>query len=177
MVNQIATKTFLNPFSGLTYYNVQIDGILLEDIILSKVKEEIIPGLVPTLLNWLNNEDERKVVWDRAFPSIGEKSKLPILMCSEDIDLWCTLIIVEVTRDNDFVYWNKFGLENSDAQIAEEIAKSVEWFKEVNSMKFDLKQYEFVLNEFRKFLREKNNNPYPPKLNEKVNVWEFKSIH
>ncbi len=86
MINKISTKTYLNTFSDKKFYVIEVDGKSLEDVIM-KNRPNIKRGIVPTLLNWLSNNEERKVVWDRVIPSIGEKSKLPILMCSEDIDL------------------------------------------------------------------------------------------
>lgn len=120
MINKISTKTYVNPFSGENFYMIEIDSKSLEGIILEN-RPDIKKGIVPTFLNWLTNEDERKLVWERAIPKIGEKSRLPILMCSDDLDLWCTLIMVEVETDNKYVYWNKFGLEDSDAVKSEEI--------------------------------------------------------
>lgn len=134
-INSISTKTYLNSFSGNYFYIIEIDGKPLEDIILEN-QTQVSRGIVPTLLNWLENEEERKEVWERTLPVEGTKADFPILMCSEDIDLWCTLIMVEVTTDEKYVYWNKFGLENSDAQTPKEIGKNIEWFPNIPKMIF-----------------------------------------
>lgn len=160
MTNKISTKTFFNYFSKENFYIIEIDGKSLEDLILKK-QPQIMRGIVPTLLNWLGNIEERKVVWSRVLPEKFKKSKLPILMCSEDIDLWCTLIMVEVEIDEDYVYWNKFGIEDSDAEIPEEIGKSIKWFSNIPKMIFDKAEYKYVLDEFRMRLNE--NSKYDPK--------------
>ena len=147
-INRISTKTYLNPFSDQTFYVLEIDGRSLEDIILEN-QPEITRGIVPTLLNWLSDEKEREVVWQRVFPQKGAVERLPILMCSEDIDLWCTLIMVEVEMDEQYVYWNRFGLEDSDARTPEEIGKSVRWFSGIPKMCFNRKEFEEVVNKFR----------------------------
>ncbi|WP_442266917.1 hypothetical protein ACSIGC_04265 [Tenacibaculum sp. ZS6-P6] len=170
MINKISTKTYVNTFSGENFYMIEIDGKSLEDIILEN-RPDIKKGIVPTFLNWLTNEDERKLVWERAIPKIGEKSRLPILMCSDDLDLWCTLIMVEVETDNKYVYWNKFGLEDSDAVKSEEIGKSVEWFIGIKNMRFDKNEYLNLLNEYR--LRLSEDQEYLPKENEIVEVYKF----
>jgi hypothetical protein len=170
MINKISTKTYLNTFSGKNFYVIEIDGKSLEDIIMEK-RPDIKKGIVPTFLNWLGNGEERKVVWERAIPKIGKKSILPILMCSEDIDLWCTLIMVEVEADEKNVYWNKFGLEDSDAQEPNEIGKSVEWFSGMSKLTFDRTQYQSVLNEFR--LRLDESLHYNPKENEIVKEYKI----
>ena len=171
MKNRISTKTYLNTFSGKNFYIIEIDGKSLEDIILEKYPE-ITQGIVPTLLNWLEDEEERKVVWNRVLPDKLEKSNLPILMCSEDIDLWCTLIMVEVETDENHVYWNRFGLEVSDAQNPNEIGKSINWFSGIPKMVFDKNEYECVLEEFRSRLDEKQD--YHSKASEIVNEYKIR---
>ncbi len=171
MINKISTKTYLNTFSGNNFYVIEIDGKPLEDIIMEN-RPDIKKGIVPTLLNWLGSNEERKVVWDRAIPKIGEKSIFPILMCSEDIDLWCTLIMVEVETDGKYVYWNKFGLEDSDAEKPEDIGKSVEWFSGIKNLIFEKNEYLNLLSEFR--IRLDGNLDYSPK--EKETVKEYKNL-
>jgi hypothetical protein len=174
MINQITTKTFLNPFSKKNYYDLLVDNTLLEEVILSKIKERITPGLVPTLLNWLSNKRERKVVWERVLPQIGKKSNLPLLMCSEDIDFWGTLIITEVERDEKFVYWKRFGLDDSDTVKPEEIGDNVKWFSGPKPMKFLIKEYQLILSKYKKYLDYEGNDVYPKKINEEVEIWELK---
>ncbi|WP_338763829.1 hypothetical protein WAF17_20510 [Bernardetia sp. ABR2-2B] len=169
-MNKISTKTYKNTFSKANFYIIEIDNKSLEDIILES-QTDIARGLVPTLLNWLDNPLEQKVVWERTLPSINEKLNLPILMCSEDIDLWCTLIIVEVEVKGNFVYWNKFGIENSDAVTPQEIGKSINWFLSSPSFVFDKNNYINVLDEFR--LRLDENIDYTPKHKEMVEDYKL----
>ncbi len=158
-MNKIATRTYLNPFSGKNFYHIEIDGRSLEDMIM-EVRPDLKKGIVPSLLNWLTDENERKVVWDRVIPNDGQKTKLPILMCSEDLDLWCTLIMVEVEADKNLIHWNRFGLEDSDAQTPEEIGKSIDWFSGIERLSFSREAYENMLDEFRMRLDE--NSIYSP---------------
>ena len=170
MNNKISTKTYLNTFSGQNFYIIEIDGRSLEDVIL-EFRPDIVKGIVPTLLNWLWNEEERKVVWERVIPMIGEKTKLPILMCSDDIDFWCTLVMVEVETKGNLVFWNKFGIENSDVQNPDEIGKSVEWFSNIPKLSFERSEYERVINEFR--IRLDVNQKYTPKKFEIVKEYKL----
>ncbi len=170
MSNTLSTKTYLNKFTGKTFYIIEVDRRSIEDIIL-KYRPEIKRGIVPTLLNWLSDPEERRVVWERTLPHKGKKSNLPILMCSEDIDLWCTLIMVEVEADENFVYWNRFGLENSDAKTPEEIGKSIEWYSNIPRMIFDKKKYEKLLDKFRVRLDE--TNEYTPSEAEIVEEYQL----
>lgn len=160
--NTITTQTFLNPFSNKTFYHIAVDGVCLEDIII-KNSEGLNKGLVPTLLNWLYEENEKSEVWKRVEMS---DTMLPLLMCSDDIDLWCTLIMVEMHKDEDYVYWKRFGLEDSDATTVDEIGKSIKWFPQVPSMVFKRTSFERMVMDFKLGLEEKIG--YPPAEKEKV---------
>jgi hypothetical protein len=59
--NRISTRTFLNPFSGKTFYVLEVDGRSVEDIILGN-QPEITRGIVPTLLNWLRDDEEKQAI-------------------------------------------------------------------------------------------------------------------
>ena len=159
MTNKISTEIRFNTFSNKNYYIINIDGMPLEDIIIS-TRPEIIPGLVPTLLNWLSDENERELVWSRVLPTNSSTSNLPILMCGDDVDLYCTVIIVEVEETKDYVYWNKFGLEKGDIYDLEIIGNEVEWFNNIKTMKFKKDEYLKVLNEFKFYLDKTIVNPY-----------------
>ena len=171
--NKISTKTCFNPFTKSNYYIIEVDGMSLEKIVLDKCNEDITPGLVPTLLNWLSDLEEREVVWSRTLPEEKKKANLPILMCSEDIDLWCTLIIAEVEVDKDYVYWNKFGLEVSDAETPQEIGKEVKWYKDIPPMIFSRKEYEELLNRFKIYLDDSKSDEYVAQPFENVQIQEY----
>lgn len=38
-----------------------------------------------------------------------DSSILPVLLCPDDLDFSCIVMVVEVERNNDFVYWNQIG--------------------------------------------------------------------
>jgi hypothetical protein len=153
-LNTISIKTYQNEFSGNNYYGILIDGISLEEHALKNSTTEITPGLVSTFLNWLDDPLEQKIVWKRALPETYSKVNLPVLMCSEDIDLWCTVIIAEVEVDDHYVYWNKFGLDTSDFEdTPEPIGTTVDWFSG-NTLVFKRDEYENVLNAFKKYLHD-----------------------
>jgi hypothetical protein len=79
--------------------------------------------------------------------------------------------MVEVTTDEKYVYWNKFGLENSDAQTPKEIGKNIEWFPNIPKMIFSKTEYKMVLEEFRK--RLSGELEYVKSLNEIVTEYKL----
>lgn len=153
-MNRISIKTCLNKFSGENYYDILVDNIPLETHALKRSPNDITPGLVSTFLNWLSDPQEQEIVWKRALPEGYSKVNLPILMCGDDIDLWCDVIIAEVEVDDDYVYWNKLGLDNSTFEnTAASIGTTVDWFPGKPFI-FDRKEYENVLSSFKKYLTD-----------------------
>ena len=37
---------------------------------------------------------------------------LPIYMCPDDLDFSCIVLVVEVEKTKDYVYWNRVGYVN-----------------------------------------------------------------
>ena len=113
-MNKLSTKLLFNNFSKLNYSIIEVDGKPLGEIVEELSDNQTHSELVPTLLNWLDNPWERCLVWKRTLPAIGETVNAPILMCSEDVDLWCDLIHVRVKREKDFILWEDIGIETHD---------------------------------------------------------------
>lgn len=159
MISRIETNILVNPFTNYNYYDILIDGISLEETILKNLNIEIKKGLVSTFLNWLSNPSERETVWKRTLPEIDQTTFLPILMCGEDLDLLCDVIIAETVTDNNYVYWKRFGLDIGNGEnMPKSIGKNVQWFMNSSEIIFDKNQYSEVLNKFRKYLNEENGN-------------------
>ncbi|WP_420571991.1 hypothetical protein [Kordia sp.] len=151
-MNTISIETYRNEYTGNNYYGILIDGISLEEHALKNSFKDIIPGLVSTFLNWLDDPQEQKIVWERALPEPYTKTNLPILMCGDDLDLWCTVIIAEVETDDDYVYWNKIGHDvGDDKNMPASIGTTVDWFSG-ETLVFKRKEYESVLKSFKKYL-------------------------
>lgn len=147
----------VNKFNYNDYYEILVDGISLEDLILENTEIGIEKGLVSTFLNWLDNPRERKIVWERALPNLNSTTFLPILMCGDDLDFNCTIIITECESDTEHVYWKRFGLDvGGNENMPESIGENVQWFKNSESLVFDKKQYIAILERFRSYLDEEN---------------------
>lgn len=64
-------------------------------------------GLCPAWSKELNFKGDIHFVWELIH---REKTTiLPILLCPEDLDFSCIVIVVEVEKTKDFVYWNRIG--------------------------------------------------------------------
>jgi len=88
---------------------ITIDGEPLDHLIARHISDDdqtrtSYVGLVPTMLDWLEDPNERRLVWRRVLAEEGRRQAVPILMCPDDVDLWCTVIIADVeTRGNDVI--------------------------------------------------------------------------
>ena len=160
-MNKLSTKLLYNAFSKLNYSIIEVDGKPLGEMVEELSRNKMHSQLVPTLLNWLGNPWERCVVWKRILPAVGETVNAPILMCSEDVDLWCDLIHVRVKREQDYVMWEDIGIEshnprtdlslgkeNSDFTDIQNIGYSVYWLK-TGPLKFTLENYIDILTHFK----------------------------
>lgn len=108
-------------------------------------------GLVPTLLDWLDEIDGREIVWQRILPAIGASVVVPILMCPDDCDFFCALVVVEVERKEEFVLWKRFGLDDSDLSVSDlsPIGSKVNWISGPEEYKFPISDYLAFLKRFQ----------------------------
>ncbi|MDF1699328.1 MAG: hypothetical protein P1U56_25975 [Saprospiraceae bacterium] len=125
-----------------------VDGNALDKILHELYPDKNLIGLVPTLLDWLEDSKERKLVWDR-FES-KQKQVVPILMCPDDIDLWCTIINVEIEKTERSVKWLRIGIDTGNFDnMPDSIGTNVEWFDKIKPMVFDKVEYEKFVSDFK----------------------------
>ena len=126
------------------HLQIEIDGKLLDRYLEEQTGEEY-GGLVPTLLPWISDEKESEYCYEKILPE-NQESIAPILMCPDDVDLWCTLIVAKIKVSAGKVYWRKLGLENSAADTLEELCSEVKWF--------EIKPFEFEIEDYKKFIKK-----------------------
>lgn len=132
------------------FINYHIDGYWLDEKI-----DELYPGndyrgLIPTLVYWMEREDEKAVVWKRILPEVNTTSICPILMCPDDNDFSCTLIVAEIKNLGDSIQWKKIGIDKTDNIDAEKVGSVVEWFSGFNELSFPAEEYYAMIDSFRK---------------------------
>lgn len=130
------------------FLNFQIDGFWLDEKL-----EEIYPGknykgLVPTLRE-MNFPEEQSIVWERILPEEGVKTICPILMCPDDCDFSCTIIVAEIENWGDVVLWNRIGLNVPVSTTSETVGIKVEWFTKIGGLEFEREEYNKMVETFR----------------------------
>nr|WP_154892428.1 hypothetical protein [Paenibacillus xylanexedens] len=130
------------------YVNVEhpvitIDGIPLDLYLHNLYPDNLYLGLIPTITDWIGLREEAELVL-RRFISEEEIVILPILMCPDDCDLTCTLIVAEVLKTDHQVIWRRIGVDSSNLGIPynyELVGQEVTWLDLVPEMKFSKDKY------------------------------------
>ncbi|MDR2869061.1 MAG: hypothetical protein LBV04_01275, partial [Deferribacteraceae bacterium] len=93
--------------------SLYINGRRLDEI-LSQVHENYL-GLIPSWLDYYDEDfagqQEKQYIWQQT--KLSDKPVvLPILLCPDDFDFSCTVIVVEVCWSGDTVVtWSRFGID------------------------------------------------------------------
>lgn len=128
-----------------------VDGSPLDEILDAARPGCNLLGLVPALLDWLSDPEERRLVRERISPTIGGSAIAPLLLCPDDLDLSCTVVVVEVVREASVVWWRRIGLDATKAMsghMACVIGDRVDWIDEVGPFCFETAAYERCLAAF-----------------------------
>lgn len=103
------------PIYESPYQEIKIDDefsvSVISNSILDKENSEWIKGLVPSYSGWLYNENEEEYVFQHLTPQ--NKSLCPILICPDDQDFSCSVLLVEIIRKE-----KKFNGKDLDGQKA-----------------------------------------------------------
>ena len=93
-----------------------IDEKILPDYLDERVTESVdkylkdlgtFMGLCPAWSKKLDYKGDIRFVWELICRE--NATILPILLCPDDLDFSCIVIVVEVDKTKDFVYWNRVG--------------------------------------------------------------------
>jgi len=128
---------------------VLINGERLDEYIANHVSNDY-RGLIPSWLDFYSKDyeprkREKEFVWAQI--RLDEKIKiLPILLCPDDFDFSCTVVVVEVISEIDTVIWNRVGVDvskfNPDKEgVFKYIGDTVEWFDDIRPHVFSKSEY------------------------------------
>lgn len=138
----------------LNYINYRIDGYWLDEKLEELYPGTMYKGLIPTLTDDMMWDDEKAVVWKRILPEENHIEVCPILMCPDDNDFSCTLIVAEIKNCGDIVLWARIGIDKSDLYVSNKkdawkVGTTVEWFDRLTEFTFNKVEYLAMLNNFR----------------------------
>jgi len=134
------------------FINYRIDGYWLDEKLEELYPENMYKGLIPTLVYWMEREDEKAIVWKRILPNENDTTICPILMCPDDNDFSCTLIVAEIRNCGDLIQWKQIGVDKTKEWGAEKVGSTVEWFDKLKEFNFSKEDYLTMLESFKKQL-------------------------
>ncbi|NBA88302.1 hypothetical protein GVN16_21195 [Emticicia sp. CRIBPO] len=132
------------------FINYLIDGYWLDEKLDELYPNNMYKGLIPTLVYWMEREDEKEVVWKRILPEENETTICPILMCPDDNDFSCTLIVAEIRNCGNLIQWKKMGIDKTKEWDAEKVGSTVEWLDKFNELNFYKQDYLTMLEIFKR---------------------------
>ena len=156
-MNSIHAKLLKTKYGGDAHLVICLDDQPLDQLVAARTPGSFASeGLVPTLLDWVYDPRERAVIWSRALPRLGDRAMLPVLMCPDDSDFSCTIVVTEVHARESDVIWERLGFDRSDRPDvdASSVGDQVEWIDGLGPFRFQREPYEECLNEFRKLHKQ-----------------------
>ena len=131
------------------FMNFQIDGRMFDEVLDELFPDKYIKGLIPTLVEWMDREDEKSIVWNRILPMENNTTICPILMCPDDCDFSCTLVVAEIRNSGKTVEWLRIGMRNDYDWIPENVGNNVGWLQLPASFIFSIEDYKKMINVFQ----------------------------
>ncbi|WP_367872175.1 hypothetical protein [Luteolibacter sp. Populi] len=124
----IRAAEYRSKFCDSPHLNLWVNGEPIQEWLHRQVPAGDLEGLVPAWLGWLNEDAEREIVRERMFPRVGETQLVPLLVCPDDLDFSCTLVIAEVSATGEDVVWERLGLDRTRSPDPSDVGTQVEWF-------------------------------------------------
>ena len=112
-----------------------------------------IRDLVPTLGSGLQEVVERKIVWERILPVEDTVAICPVLMCPDDCDFSCSLIVAEIINTDTVVQWKRIGFDQTKELGADNVGTSVKWFRGFKGFNFNKTDYLKMIADFQTQLK------------------------
>ena len=132
-----------------------IDGVPLgmwaSGVIHTKDGEDDSDSLVPAQ-GWLMDEGDLENAWHLLTPKDQRASTVvPILVCPDDMDMNCTVAVVEQLTDDESVSWARLGRA---LDVINRVVTSVEWIDPAQSAHFSREEFTSAVCELKRLTVE-----------------------
>ncbi len=151
-MNTLSAQYYRTKFTNAPHLVMVVDGIPLNKLMEKANYDGHLEGLVPTMLKgWLDNKKEEKVVEDRLALKPKSISIAPILMCPDDCDFSCTVIVAEMRLEKNTVRWNKLGIDQTPTRVenSQTAGRNVIWLNNIGPFEFTKQDFEDCINTFK----------------------------
>lgn len=144
IINKISVENQNSKYLKDAHPTILIDDKPLDQFFGEYYPNDFIPGLIPMIVDWMNLDEESKLV-EYVYDSTDKTKILPILMCPDDCDLSCTIIVAEVETTNNQIKWNRIGIDRNNPKEVIDKKKflkiGIEWIDNVPIMIFNKEEY------------------------------------
>ena len=140
-MNRIEARSAPSKFVSEPHLSMAIDGVPLDQALGAEAE-----GLVSALLGWFHDPADCEVPWERILPEAGCTGYAPLLICPDDLDLKCNVVIVEVVAEEEVIRWNKLGFDMTPLGA---VGAIVRWDPGWGPYTFRRDEYEACLSAFR----------------------------
>lgn len=139
MNHTIVAARYQAKFSRSPCAWLLIDDVGIEQWLADHLADQQV-SLLGLSLIWLINDDEQALAKRRYTPGEdGSSTVVPLLVCSDDMDFDCTVLVAEQVVKGDTIIWRRFGWSLSGGL---EVGIQTRWIT-------DSQPVEFVLEDFR----------------------------
>lgn len=107
------------------YLELFIDDVRLDEFLFYYLKIDYIKNLISAWSSFLNDRNEQDYIWRVIYIQDNNEITIPILLCPDDLDLSCTVIVAKVKFNDCTVEWNKVGIVNHN----KDYYKTIDWKK------------------------------------------------
>ncbi|QLG42071.1 MULTISPECIES: hypothetical protein [unclassified Paenibacillus] len=153
MINKILVENMKSKYVKEAHPIIYVDGKPLDHILNELYPDDLFLGLIPTIVDWMSVDEESNIV-ENTFNATDEVKIVPILMCPDDCDLSCSLIVAEVETTLDQVRWNRIGIDlNNPKDLInrnEFLETGVKWLDKVPKMTFLNEDYKTLEKIYKK---------------------------
>lgn len=109
-------------------------------------------SLLGLSLMWLLEEEEDALAERRFAPGEdGTSTLVPLLVCSDDMDFDCIVLMTEQVIEGDLLHWQRFGWSASGGL---DVGASTRWIPDSKPASFVVKEFEQALIEMKKMMRQ-----------------------
>ncbi|XSG77324.1 hypothetical protein ACP8Y2_09985 [Herpetosiphon llansteffanensis] len=147
-MQHITTELYQTRYIRDPHLMLMIDGQPLDQVLALHCQKPAIKEHVPTLLHgWLEHQAEQQLVWERVLALEETPTIVPFLMCPDDCDFSCTIIVIEVIASATTVSWQRVGYavgetpyETLDEMPASRL-NAIDWLDNDTTWHFDRTAY------------------------------------
>jgi hypothetical protein len=140
-MSTIRAGRYKTKYSASAHLVFCIDGRPLDVLLAEMCAADALIGLVPAP-SWLWRDEDRALALRRLFPAPGATVIAPVLVCPDDRDFFCTVVVAQVHQSGAVVTWQHIGLDRTRSGP---VGSVVDWFAGVGPFQFALGAYQACL--------------------------------